>query len=628
MINEGTCVRTVSRLVRVSNPSITGTVTQPLCNGSSNGAISITASGGFGPYTFSWSGPNGFTSNQEDLTGIAEGSYTVTVTDAFGCTRSQGFNVGSPAALNLTLNPSILAFGQNIACHGASTGSINLTINGGTGPYTTQWSGPNGFSSFNQNISGLAAGAYSVTVTDANGCSATGGFNLVQSQPLAPSIASVQNPTCAGGTNGTATASVTGGMPPYSYSWSTAPAQTGATANNLAQGNYTVTVTDGYGCITTAQANIAQPAPVSVTLSGTSHILNCNGQPQQNGSATANASGGTGPFTYSWNTSPVQNAATASFTTGGHYTVTATDGNGCTGSTNFTVNQPGNITAQIISQTQVNCFGSSTGSATVSITGGSNIQSLTWNTTPVQSGPFATNLPAGTWTITAQHADGCVTQVPVTITQPAAALSSSTVSQTNASCFGSSNGSATVNASGGTAPFSYSWNSTPVQSGATASNLPAGTFTCTITDANGCVTTRNVTITQPAATLSSSVSAQTNVACFGSSTGSATVIAIGGTGPYSYSWNTTPGQSTATASGLAAGAHTCTITDANGCSTTLNATITQPAAALSSSVSAQTNVACFGSNTGSATVSASGGTGPIPTLGTHRPLRADPARVA
>jgi len=610
VINEGTCVRTVSRLVRVSNPTITSTVTQPLCNGNTNGAINITMTGGYAPYSYAWSGPNGFTATSEDLVNIEAGTYTVTVTDNFGCPRVQSFNMGSPAALGLTLTPSILPFGQNIACNGASTGTLSLAISGGTGPHAIQWNGPNGFSSTQQNLSNIAAGTYNVLVTDANGCTASGSFTMTQSQALELAMSSTQPITCFGSANGQATVNATGGMQPFSYSWNTSPVQTGATATGLAPGNHTATVTDGYGCTAQVQVTITQPTAVSVSLSGISHIAHCQGQSQQNGSATALASGGTGTFSYSWNTSPAQATATASFNSGGNFTVTATDGNGCTGTANLTVNQPGNISTSILAQTNVSCFGGSNGSATVSVSGGSNIQSTSWNTTPVQNGFTAVNLPAGTWTLTAQHADGCVTQVPVTIAQPVAALGSSIASQTGVSCFGGSNGSATVSATGGTAPYTYNWNSTPAQSGATATNLAAGSYTCTITDANGCSTTRNVTIAQPAATLSSSISAQTNASCFGSSNGSATVSANGGTSPYSYSWNTIPVQSGATATGLGTGSYTCTITDANGCSTTRNVTITQPAAALSSSVGAQNNVSCFGGSNGSATVSVSGGTAP------------------
>jgi gliding motility-associated-like protein len=610
VISDGTCSRTISRLVRVSNPAITGTVTQPLCDGSTNGAINISVNGGYAPYTYSWTGPNGFNASSEDLVNIGAGSYTVEVTDAFGCIRTQGFNLGSPAPLSITLSPSILPFGQNIACNGASTGTIGLSIAGGTGPYTTQWSGPNGFTSSSQNLAGLAAGTYNVSVADANGCNATGGFTLVQSAPLGPSISNIQHATCAGSSNGSATASIAGGMPPYSFTWNSAPPQSSATANGLGAGNYTVTITDGYGCTTQATTTITQPAAVSVSLTGTSHVIHCQGQSQQQGTATAVAAGGNGAFTYSWNTAPAQTAATALFSSGGTYTVTATDGNGCTGSTSFTANQPGTINTNIVAQGNVSCFGGSNGSATVSVTGGSNIQSAVWNTSPVQNGFTAIGLQEGTWTLTATHADGCITQVPVTIAQPAAALAGSIGAQTNVNCFDASTGSATVNASGGTAPYSFSWNTSPAQNGATANNLPTGSWVCTITDANGCSTTRNVTITQPAAALATSISAQANVGCFGASTGSTTVSANGGTAPYSFSWNTSPVQNGAIASNLPAGTWTCTVTDANGCGTTRNVTIAQPADALAGTIGAQTNVSCFGTSTGSASLTASGGTAP------------------
>src|SRR5690606_10952736 len=158
----------------------------------------------------------------------------------------------------------------------------------------------------------------------------------------------------------------------------------------------------------------------------------------------------------------------------------------------------------------------------------------------------------------------------VAISQPAAALSGTLSAQTNVLCFGNSTGTATMNASGGTASYTFVWNTTPVQNTATASGLPAGTWTCTITDQNGCSVTRTAAITQPSAALVASLDARTDVRCFGNSTGSATVGVNGGTAPYAYSWNTTPVQTSATAANLSAGPRTCTITDASGCTTTLD----------------------------------------------------------
>ncbi|WP_174544390.1 SprB repeat-containing protein, partial [Flavobacterium glycines] len=198
-------------------------------------------------------------------------------------------------------------------------------------------------------------------------------------------------------------------------------------------------------------------------------------------------------------------------------------------------------------------------------TGGTTAYSYSWNTTPVQTTATATNLAAGTYTVNVTDAKGCTTSAQVTITQPEAALSATISNSTNVNCYGGATGSATVSVTGGTTAYSYSWNTTPVQTTATATNLAAGTYTVNVTDAKGCTTSAQVTITQPAAALSATISNSTNVNCYGGATGSATVSVTGGTTAYSYSWNTTPVQTTATATNLAAGTYTVNVTDAKGC---------------------------------------------------------------
>src|SRR5207247_1022874 len=189
------------------------------------------------------------------------------------------------------------------------------------------------------------------------------------------------------------------------------------------------------------------------------------------------------------------------------------------------------------------------------------------------------------------------TSPPVTIPLPASALGSSISAQTNVACFGGSTGSVTVAGSGGTSPYSYAIDGVTFGISGTFNNLAAGPYTVTVKDANGCTTTQPVTITQPASALGSSISSQTNVGCFGSSTGSVTVAGSGGTCPYTYAIDGTNFGNSGTFSSLAAGSYTITVKDANGCTTTQPVTITQPASALGSSISAQTNVACFGGST-------------------------------
>ena len=228
------------------------------------------------------------------------------------------------------------------------------------------------------------------------------------------------------------------------------------------------------------------------------------------------------------------------------------------------------------SRTNVSCFGGSNGTATATATGGVTPYTYSWNTSPVQTTATATGLPAGTFTVTVTDAASQTTTATATITAPPA-LASSISSQTNVSCFGGSNGAATVSVSGGTPSYSYSW-SPSGGTAATATGLSAGSYTVTITDANSCTKTQAVTITQPASALAVGTS-KTDATTNGGTNGTATATPSGGTPGYTYSWNTSPIQTTAMATGLTAGTYTVTVTDANGCTATGSATVGQPAPA-------------------------------------------------
>jgi len=254
--------------------------------------------------------------------------------------------------------------------------------------------------------------------------------------------------------------------------------------------------------------------------------------------------------------------------------------------------------------THVACYGDNTGVISPVVTGGQAPYGYLWSGGATSAS--ISGLTAGDYTLTVTDANGCVGQaVTATVNQPVAPLSATAAGQTNVSCNGGSNGTATVSATGGTASYTYSW-SPSGGTGATGTGLSAGTYICTITDANACQTTQSFTITEPPA-LTASAASQTDVSCNGGSNGSATVNVTGGTGAYTYAW--APGGGTnATATGLLAGTYTVTITDANACQTTQSFTITQPDALLAN-IASQVNVSCNGGDNGSATVAATGGTG-------------------
>ncbi|MCB0795013.1 MAG: SprB repeat-containing protein, partial [Flavobacteriales bacterium] len=607
-ISAGACQEVLSTTVTVSNLTLSASTVQPLCQGGSNGAIDLSVIGGIPPYSYSWSGPGGYAFQGQDPTGIVAGTYSVTVTDQANCSRVQSFNVGAPATLAIQLTPSLLPFGQHISCQGGSDGAITSTITGGTGPYQVLWSGPNGFTSTSVNLSSLLAGTYSVNVTDANGCAASASTTLVEPPAFTSQIVDPIHVACFGGNTGSATIAPQGGIPPYSVEWNTLPAQTAMTATGLIAGAWTATVTDGYGCTSSALATIDQPAEALQASIQSTSSETCDDQ--ANGSATVHATGGTTPYTFGWNTSPVQSSAAASGLSAGNYTVTVTDANNCTAAAQATVNGPAaQLVATLDQLLPESCFGSSNGSASIVVQGGGTPYAITWNTLPPTTGQVASGLTAGNYTATVQDAFGCTTTVDVAIPGPAGSLDLEPGPVQHETCFGAADGTATVVSTGGTPTYSVSWNTIPAQTGNTATGLSAGTYTATVTDANGCSDQRTIVINGPAAAVNIGIVSTTPVLCHGASTGMATVQVSGGMPPLNVEWNTAPVQTGTTASGLAAGTYTATVTDANGCANSISVTITQPNAPLQASIASMVPVSCHNGADGSISLAISGGSG-------------------
>ena len=575
-----------SATLTISNITSSGSQTNVSCFGGSNGAASVTPSGGIAGYTYSWS-PSGGTG--AIATGLSAGSYTVTITDAIGCTATRNYTITQPSAINTATGSQ-----TNISCNGGTNGSASVTPSGGTPGYTYSWSPSGGTAA---TATGLAAGSYTVTITDANGCIATRNYTITQPSAINTATGSQTNVSCNGGTNGSASVTPSGGTPGYSYSWSPSGG-TAATATGLAAGSYTVTITDANGCTATRNYTITQPSAIN-TATGSQTNVSCNGG--TNGSASVSPSGGTPGYTYSWSPSG-GTAATATGLAAGSYTVTVTDANGCTATRNFTITEPTAISLTSGSQTDVSCNGGTNGSASVSPSGGTPSYTYSWSPSG-GTAATATGLAAGSYTVTVTDTNGCTATRNYTITQPSA-INTATGSQTNVSCNGGTNGSASVTPSGGTPSYTYSWSPTG-GTAATATGLAAGSYTVTVTDANGCTATRNYTITEPTS-IDTATGSQTNVSCNGGTNGSASVSPSGGNPGYTYSWSPSGGTA-ASATGLAAGSYTVTVTDANGCTATRNYTITQPTA-IDTATGSQTDVSCNGGTNGSASVSPSGGT--------------------
>ena len=576
--DNSSCVSTAT--VTLTNPlAMTAPIisTNVTCNGGNNGSANVNPTGSVGPYTYLWS--NGQTT--QTATNLIAGPYTVTVTSAVGCTITNVVNITQPTPITVSTTT------VSATCS-LLNGSATANPSGGVGPYTYLWS--NGQTT--QTASGLGAGSYTVTVTGVGGCTATATATVSTTGSITASAVGT-NVSCFGGNNGTATATGVGGSGPYTYLWSNG--QTTQTTTGLVAGTYTVTVTSA-GCTATATVTITQPTQLTAINSQTN--VTCFGG--NNGMATVTPSGGGGPYTYSWNSIPVQTTQIATNLVAGTYTCTITNANGCTNLQTVTITQPTQITSTINST--ISTCGLPNGSATVNPSGGVGPYTYLWSNGGTTQ--TITGLLPGVYSVTITGVGGCTATNTVNVLSPGTPILS-IASSTNVSCFGGSNGVANTSLVSGTGPFNYLWSNG--QTGSNATGLVAGSYTVTVTDVNGCQSTTTVTITQP--TQLTAAITTTNVNCNGGNNGSSNVTPNGGVGPYTYSWNSIPVQTTPTATNLIAGTYNVTITDVNGCTTVASANITQPTL-LTLVVTNSVNPSCNGGTNGYITVNPAGGTSP------------------
>jgi hypothetical protein len=576
------CTATASATITqpASALSLSTTTTNISCFGGNNGSINLTASGGTGPYTYQWS--NGATT--EDLINLGGGTYTGTVTTASSCTATTSATITQPAsALSLSTTTT------NISCFGGNNGSINLTAFGGTGPYSYQWS--NGATT--EDLINLGGGVYTCTVTTASSCTATTSAIISEPTAITATASVVNNVSCNGLLDGSASANVTGGTGAYSYAWSNGA--TTATITNLGPGVYTYTVTDANNCSATATTTISEPTVLLATASVVNNVT-CNGL--TNGSATANVTGGTGAYSYAWS----NGATTATITNlgPGVYTYTVTDANNCSASASTTISEPTVLLATSSVVNNVSCNGLANGSATANVTGGTGTYSYAWSNGATTA--TITNLGPGVYTYTVADANNCSASASTTISEPTVLLATASVAN-NVSCNGLANGSATANVTDGTGAYSYAWSNGATT--ATITNLGPGVYTYTVTDANNCSATATTTISEPTVLLATA-SVDNNVSCNGLANGSASANVTGGTGAYSYAWSN--GATTATITNLGPGVYTYTVTDANNCSASVSTTISEPTVLLATA-SVVNNVSCNGLANGSASANVTGGTG-------------------
>lgn len=580
----------------------TPTIINNTCPNQTNGSIQIYTSGATGSTSFVLS-PGGAISTNGFYGNLATGNYTVTGTDATGCTQTGVFNISAPPPIVISGITTIPA-----GCVAGVSGSLNITSTGGIG--TKLYSLNGGPTQTSGSFSNLSNGAYTITISDANNCSVTSIVNL--QNPNAPFITSLTSSqvNCSAGLV-TLTATSTGGIGGVSYLITPGLySNTTGVFSGLTAGVYTITVSDANNCSVSSSITVNQPA--NILWTSTIHTnVSCNGN--ANGSMQLAVNGGVSPYTYTLNPSGLFNT-TGNFTSlnPANYTITASDVNGCTTATLIPITQPGVLAFSNQVANHVNCYGDQTGSLNMGLTGGTSPYTYTMNPGNISNNNGAFNsLFAGSYTITGVDANNCSVSIIKTILEPSAPLQISSVNTVTPTCVPGNNGSITVNVVGGTTAYTYNINGGMSQNSPLFNSLSVSNYTVNVTDANLCTTSSVVSIVNSAAPYFDSTISYQNILCYNAANGTITAPAQSGVGTLTYTLQ--PGAATNTNGSfinLPPNNYTVLVSDANSCTATTLIQITQPPQLVWDSVDNR-DVSCYNGSNGLVTSSASGGSGQI-----------------
>ncbi len=540
-----------------------------LCNGENSGFAEVFVSGGDGNFTYLWSDQLAQFSNPANS--LAQGTYTVTITDGAACTATASIVVNEPAILTAVISPT------DVNCFNGNDGEALANPSGGVEPYNYAWNSLPG--QFEQTATNLPTGGYIVTVTDNNGCTAIASTQIDEPATAVSTIVTQDFQGCADQNNSILLAIPSGGTGTnYTYVWDNAPVSNANTATNLDDNTtYTVTVTDVNGCEITASLENNDLDPIDVNIIQIPPTCNGNsdgqigvnfvsgGLPGMNGTLT--------DYNYSWSNN-ISNVLNPNLTAG-TYTVLVTDIQGCTSQNEVNLTEPVAIeaTANII---DASCFG--LGNGEVEVNSNTNITGYQWDTnTNNQLTQTATNLAAGTYFVTLTDDNDCTASTSFEVGEPTP-LDVDFVTEDNP-CAGDNIGTIMTTVTGGTAGYTYSWSNTDTTNifssiDQNPIDLFANLYTVTITDSNGCEQIDSVIVDSPEP-LWAQVDAD-SVTCFGDSDGSIFINAQGGEAPFTYSLDGDNFSATSTFLGLESGGYTAYIEDRNGCQTTFTTAVGGP----------------------------------------------------
>lgn len=570
------------------------------CFGSDIGSlISFDAQGGSAPYTYAIDGLT--FGNNNTFNDIPVGNYQLVITDANGCLSNQiDTSIAAPTLLEFILNSTIDA-----TC-GLNNGEIHVNGIGGTNPYTFNIIG-NPVQN-NGSFSNLAAGAYDILITDANGCDTLQSITINGTPPAEISLTNVDSVSCFGLSDGFIEVQADNGTAPFEFSIDNGTNyQTSGLFNNLTANTYSIILIDSIGCTDTLTQLVEEPT--EIILSATVDSASCFGF--NDGEITLNTIGGNPAYQFSLtNDAALQNNNVYNNLDADTYNVYVVDTKNCRDSIVVTVEEPDTLIITNTIATNISCFGDANGSIEVNLSGGTPSYTYSIDSLNFQNNNLINNLDGGIYTVYVLDANNCSASAIDSVDEPAE-LTLSVTNFNNISCNTGSDGSIEVTAGGGIAPYQYSIDGINFQNASTFNNLNANNYTITVRDNNNCTETVTQILTEPIPL--GVIIDSTNLLCFGDTDGSITITSIfGETAPYSVVFNGGAPQNYTqgmTFNNLSAGTYNITISDANNCPLngySQDVTIEVPSLFEISSVIA-VDPLCFGANNGSITIETNGG---------------------
>lgn len=568
----------------------------PLCHGGSTGNITLTDQGGTTPYQYALN--SGSFSALNSFTGLSAGTYTLHTKDNAGCSRDSIIILSEPLAISFS-NFSITP----INCFGASSGIITTSALGGVAPYQYQID-LGGYSS-NNTFSNIAPGNHTVSIHDANGCLKDTTVFINRPSPILFSAINIVSPGCLGASTGLISFTGTGGIAPYTYAVDAGAYTSNGTFSNLSTGIHTLHIKDNNGCIKDSILSLVLDPIISLsTLSYTSVI--CLGA--ANGSINIVGNSINNPLTYTFNGANPLSSGIQTGLTAGNYSIHVEDMIGCYIDTVVSITTAPPIILNTIINTSPSCNNSINGNIVVNANGGLGPLKYAFNTSSYNASNVLTPIGIGTYTVHVKDSLFCQKDTVITVTGPQAIIVNSLIT-TSPFCSNSTDGSITINVSGGQAPYSYGINTSLFTSNNVFTNLDQGIYTIHIIDFNGCTKDTLVVLNAASYMNFNNIFVQ-NVTCKYGNDGLIAVSVTGGIAPYTYTINSIPNGTSSSFAALGIGSYTIAVTDNIGCMEDTVVTVSEPLLPVTALLLGTTPNKCKGDSIGTITAGASGGTSP------------------